>query len=318
MEIETGTPPVIDITPLSPAGGGTGSGPRAEHDCVDAIHAACVDIGFFIVVGHGLDERLRAVLAVSREFFALPQPEKERVPRIDRYGFVPHAGSAIDTGRASDSTEFMDVGLGDEFPLPALAGFTEAVRLYQSAALEVAQRILRALALALTADADFFASRMADPQCRLRLLHYPETSLGADGARPVLNTPHTDYGAITLLATDGVAGLEVKPVDGVWTPVRAPVGSLIVNLGDMLARWTNDRYRSTPHRVLGSPDRDRYSIPFFVNPDPATVVECIPGCVSPENPCRYEPVTAGDFLASRIDSRAEPYVDPREGPARRE
>ena len=116
----------------------------------------------------------------------------------------------------------------------------------------------------------------------------------------MLTDPHTDYGLITLLATDGVAGLEVRPRDGEWTMVEAPARSLIVNLGDMLARWTNDRYVSTPHRVSAPASSDRYSVPFFVNPDPATTVSCLPACVTAERPCRYEPVTAAEFLAQRI------------------
>ena len=84
----------------------------------------------------------------------------------------------------------------------------------------------------------------------------------------------------------------------------------------MLARWTNDVYTSTPHRVVGPASGERYSIPFFVNPDPGTVIECIPTCITETNPCQYEPVTAGEFLAMRIDSSSEPYVDPSEGPAR--
>lgn len=305
-------PPIIDIEVL-------GGDPRATEAApvVAAIHDACLDTGFFVVVGHGLDEAMDAVFDAARRFFDAPQAAKERTPRLDRYGYVPMADLALDRRRGSENTEYIDMGLADEVDLPDLPGFADAVRSYQAAALEVGARLLGAMALALGADPTFFADRMADPQCRLRFLHYPEVQPGADGSLKVSTTPHTDYGALTLLATDGVAGLEVRPAGQGWTPVEAPAGALIVNLGDMLARWTNDRYRSTPHRVVGPTGSDRISIPFFVNPDPDTVVTCIPACVSADRPARYGPVTAGAFLAQRIDGSAEPYVDPGEGPVRR-
>lgn len=299
-------PPIIDLAPVlaDPAGPDGDRGARTR----DEIHAACTDTGFFVVVGHGLDRPVADLFTAARRFFSLPQTEKESVPRLDRYGFVPYRPEAIDTARASDRTEFLEVGLHDEVTLPDW--LDAVVRPYQRAALDVAGTLLRLLAVQLGAPAGFFADRMGDPQCRLRFLHYPPVSPDEDGELPVPTLPHTDYGALTLLATDGVPGLEVRPIDGPWTPVTAPAGSLVVNLGDMLARWTNDVYRSTVHRVVGPAEGDRISIPFFVNPDPATVVECLPTCVTPERPCAYEPVTAGEFLRMRIDGTGEPYADP--------
>jgi isopenicillin N synthase-like dioxygenase len=293
--------PVIDIT---------------NDALTPQLHRACLDTGFFIAAGHGLDDRIEAVFDAARRFFALPQADKEQVPRLERYGYVPHSSTAIDTTRQSPNTEYLDLGLANEIQLPDLEGFEQAVRNYQAGALEVGVVIVGLLANALGLDADFFARSMANPQCRLRFLHYPAVQPGEDGALPVPNSSHTDYGLITLLATDGVPGLEVRTIDGQWMPIDAPAGGLIVNLGDMLSRWTNDRYRSTPHRVVGPASGDRYSIPFFVNPDPGTVIECIPTCVSDTNPCRYQPVTASEFLKMRIDGSFEPYVDPDEGPLR--
>jgi isopenicillin N synthase-like dioxygenase len=288
----------------------------ANDELTQQLDRACLDTGFFIAAGHGLDDRIEAVFDAARRFFALPQYAKEQTPRIERYGFVPHAATALDATRQSKNTEYLDLGLADEIPLPDLAGFEQAVRNYQVGALDVAAVIIGMLANALRLDGDFFARSMVKPQCRLRFLHYPAVQPGEDGTLAVPTSSHTDYGLITLLATDGVPGLEVRTIDGQWMPIDAPAGSLIVNLGDMLSRWTNDRYRSTPHRVVGPASGDRYSIPFFVNPDPGTVIECIPTCVSETNPCRYQPVTAGEFLKMRIDGTSEPYVDPEEGPAR--
>lgn len=313
-------PPVIDLRPLR----------TGDRSAVESLHRACTETGFFVVTDHGAEAPLDVAHATARAFFDLPQADKERVPRVDRYGFVPHSATAIDLSRASDRTEYLDMGMAadagdrdtgaaadagdrDRAPLPEIPGLAvaveDAVRAYQDAALEVGRVILSALALALGIEPDFFDRRMVSPQCRLRFLHYPPVEPAADRTLPVPTEPHTDYGLVTLLATDGVPGLEVRPIGADWVPVPTERGQLVVNLGDMMARWTNDLYRSTPHRVVGPARGDRISIPFFVNPDPATVVETIPSCVTDERPLHYQPVTAGQFLIDRIDSADEPYVD---------
>lgn len=306
-------PPVVDISALT----GTGAGASSDPRIADEVEAACTTVGLFVLAGHGIDADLEAAFDAARAFFGLPAGIKRRVPRINRYGYVPDMVEARDPssaaymGRSSLAAEYLDMGLAGEVDLAAIDGlgcdrFEAAVRSYQRAALGAAHYVLEALATTLGVSG-FFAARMSEPQCRLRFLHYPPAGPLDDGSAPVFSTPHTDYGAITLLATDGVPGLEVL-LDSRWVPVAAPPGGIIVQLGDMLARWTNDRYRSTPHRVVGSSGADRFSIPFFVNPDPSTVVSTINSCITAERPERYEPVTAGEFLVSRIDSPTEPYV----------
>jgi isopenicillin N synthase-like dioxygenase len=254
------------------------------------IAAACAETGFFVVAEHGLD--LDAVFDAARRFFALPVAAKERSAMVDDNGYA-----GIGSRRAG-SKEMMDIGLTGFSRWPELDGFRAAVESYSAAALDVAGSVLRSVAVGLELDPDFFADRMRHPQCFLRMLRYPP---GAAIGEAVTGQ-HTDYGAITLLATDGVPGLEVRPRgQSEWLGVDAPAGSLVVNLGDMLARWTNDRYVSTPHRVIATGARERLSMPFFVNPDPETEVACIPSCVDPSHPCRYEPITAADFLRGRID-----------------
>ena len=306
-------PPIIDVSALR----GDCSPALGNPEIAAQINSACTEAGLFVVSGHSIDSQLSAAFAAAREFFTLAPGIKDRVPRINRYGYVPDRIEARDPadaaykGRSSLIAEYLDMGLADEVDLDAIEalgcdGFVRAVRAYQAAALATAHGVLEALATTLGVPG-FFATRMSEPQCRLRFLHYAPRARPLDGSAPVFSTPHTDYGAITLLAVDGLPGLEVLH-DGRWTPVAAPAGSLIVQLGDMLARWTNDCYRSTPHRVVASVDADRFSIPFFVNPDPHTVVSTIGSCVTDERPERYEPVTAGEFLVSRIDSPTEPYV----------
>ena len=306
-------PPIVDIS----AWQGSDSPALGNPEIAAQINSACTEVGLFLVSGHSIDSQLRAAFAAARAFFALAAAAKGRVPRINRYGYVPDSLEARDPadaaykGRSSLIAEYLDMGLADEVDLGAIEAlgcneFASAVRAYEAAALDTARGVLEALATTLGVPG-FFATRMSEPQCRLRFLHYAPRARPADGSTPVFSTPHTDYGAITLLAVDGLSGLEVLHGDR-WTPVAAPAGSLIVQLGDMLARWTNDYYRSTPHRVVASFDADRFSIPFFVNPDPSTVVSTIGSCVTAERPERYEPVTAGEFLVSRIDSPTEPYI----------
>ena len=253
------------------------------------IAAACVDTGFFAVADPGLD--LAPVFDAARAFFALPAAVKERSAMVDDNGYA-----GIGSARAG-SKEMLDIGRAfDQWPdVPGFRGVMEA---YGAAALGVAATLLRSIAAGLDLDGDFFAARMQQPQCFLRLLRYPPGAAVGDA----VTGRHTDYGAITLLATDGVPGLEVLPRGGRgWLAVEAPPGSLVVNLGDMLARWTNDRYVSTPHRVVATGAQERISIPFFVNPDPDTEVACLPSCVDAAHPCRYAPITASAFLRGRID-----------------
>jgi isopenicillin N synthase-like dioxygenase len=271
----------------------------AGRDAVAQVAAACRDTGFFVVADHGLGDQLAATFAAARTFFALPPVEKQRSAMVGNDGYAG-IGSARSAGK-----EMFDVGMSAFDRWPDVEGFRAAIEGHQAAGVDVARELLRTVALGLDVDPEFFARRMRRPQCFLRLLRYPPTPAGS-----VTTGGHTDYGAITLLATDGVPGLEVRRRNGVWAPVDAPAGSLVVNLGDMLARWTNDRYVSTPHRVVSSGE-ERWSVPLFVNPDPDTLIECIPSCVTPERPCRYSPITAGEFLQARIDDRITLDDDPR-------
>lgn len=296
-------PPVIDIRRLRDAR-------HPPAGLVEAIDAACTEIGFFVVTGHGAEPQVDEIFAAAHRLFGLPQPVKESIAMVDREGFVPARHRVIDRSLHSAPAEYYDAGTrgAQRFPPERdLPGFEAAVRAYQATALSIAGDLLEVLARALALEPSFFADRMRAPQCFLRMMHYEPVAPAGDGTPAVLTDPHTDYGLVTLLATDGVAGLEVRWRTGEWSMVEAPPRSLVVNLGDMLARWTNDRYVSTPHRVVAPPGRERFSVPFFVNPDPDTTVSCLPSCVTPDRPCRYEPVTAGEFLRQRI--AAGGYMD---------
>ena len=279
---------------------------ETQNSEIELLDNACKNLGFFNLVNHGLEDQITQLFDFAETFFALPQKEKEKVPRENRYGYVPNTSEALNLRRKTGKAEFIDLGLSDEIQSLLLENSMQQIHEYQNHGLMIASEVLKALGIKLGVSKSFFKQKMNNPQCRLRFLHYLPLSHNSEeyplGA-------HTDYGLITLLATDGVAGLEIQKKDGEWLPVNTPKGSLIVNLGDMLARWTNDRYCSTPHRARIPKRSSRYSIPFFINPDPNVVIEVIDSCVSDRNLNRYKPITAGAYLASRIDSDSEPYIE---------
>jgi isopenicillin N synthase-like dioxygenase len=178
--------------------------------------------------------------------------------------------------------------------LPAVAAaYIEVMR-------ALAQRLMGEIALALDLPATQFDAAHGHPMITLRWLRYPPHPEGPAGedARLFGAGAHTDWGAVTILAQDGHGGLEVCMPDGRWIAAPPLAGSFVVNLGDMMPRWTNGRFHSNPHRVRNraSGGRPRYSIPFFYSPDYLTRVEPLPGCVGPDRPARHPPCTVGEHL----------------------
>jgi isopenicillin N synthase-like dioxygenase len=183
--------------------------------------------------------------------------------------------------------------------------FREPMLTFFEACCAATDRILRAFAIALQLPDDFFTPRHNQRCNTLWLLHYP----------PVVQTPkpdqvrageHTDYGSITLLFQDQVGGLEVQTADGNWLLAPCIPGAIVVNTGDLMQRWTNHVFCSTRHRV-GVPNDDRvgksrYSVAFFCHPNDDTEIACLPSCQSPAHPPLYPPISAGDYLLSRLQA----------------
>jgi len=160
----------------------------------------------------------------------------------------------------------------------------------------VALRLMGLFAQALGMADHAFDGYMRDPTCTTRLLHYPPQPVSAAPGQIGCGA-HTDWGALTLLAQDDAGGLQVQRADGSWLDVAPIPGALVVNTGDMMPRWTNDRWRSTMHRVINKySGRDRWSIAYFFDLDPEARIAPLPCCIGPGNPSRYEPVTAGEHL----------------------
>jgi isopenicillin N synthase-like dioxygenase len=298
------TLPVFDIAPLENAD-------AAQRRALAArIGAACRDIGFFAVTGHGVPQAvIDGAFGAAHEVFRLPREAKAELA-IARHGhnrgYVGLGVEALDEKTAPDLKEAFNLVWTDERTRPPnvwppIAGWREPVQAYFDAQLAVGRRLHRAFALDLGLDEDFFADKLDAPQATLRLLHYPAV-LEADAPRGERGAGvHTDYGNVTLLATDGVAGLQVRRRDGGWIDVPALPGAFVCNIGDCLMRWSNDVYVSTPHRVL-PPERERYSIAFFLDPNPDALVSAIPSCVKPGEAAKYPPVTAAEYLRSRFEA----------------
>ena len=171
--------------------------------------------------------------------------------------------------------------------------FRAATTEYYAAMEAMTARLVPVFALALDLPADYFAAAFAAPNCTIRLIHYPPQPDPGDNEFGF--APHTDNNFITFLAQSGLPGLEVRTAEGEWIRPPAVPGTFVVNTGAMLARYSNDRFRATPHRVINRNDASRYAIPFFLGPNHDSVVSCVPTCVGPDTPAKYEPTTYGDF-----------------------
>jgi isopenicillin N synthase-like dioxygenase len=302
--------PIIDVSGLR----------SAERDKRDAVAAAlgnaCRQVGFFYVTGHGIPPSVSSgIFAAARDLFALPGEAKEALS-IERSahnrGYVGVAAERLDEAASPDQKEAFNIGLelpADDPELlagkpfrgvnlwPDLPGWRDRVLAYYDACMALQLDIHRGFAVDLGLPEAFFADKMDRPIATLRLLHYPAgtPSAGADiGAGT-----HTDYGNLTILATDGVAGLQVRRRDGLWLDAPHVDGAFVCNIGDCLMRWTNDVYVSTPHRVL-RPRQERYSVAFFADANPDALVEVLPACVAPGEAPRYAPILCGDYLTARL------------------
>ena len=184
-------------------------------------------------------------------------------------------------------------GVGLREAIEDMPAFREATTAYYRTMEAMTTRLVPLFALALDLPADYFAEAFAEPNCTIRLIHYPPHPSPEDNEFGF--APHTDNNFITFLAQSKLPGLEVRTAEGDWLRPPAVPGTFVVNTGAMLARYSNDRFRATPHRVINRNDRSRYACPFFLGPNHDVVVEPVPSCVGPDNPPRYEPTTYGAF-----------------------
>jgi isopenicillin N synthase-like dioxygenase len=308
------TLPIIDLTALREARPG-----GLERLAAD-IGQAAREVGFFYLVGHGVDRALVArVFEISAAFFARPIGEKAELS-ISRSphnrGYVAMKGESLDPTKPADLKEAFNVGLdlspddprvkaGEPFRgvnvWPSIPGWRETMLAYFDAVWRAGRFLHRGIARDLGLPETFFEDKLDQPMATLRLLHYPPQPPVADAGQ-IGAGEHTDYGNLTLLMTDEVGGLEVRRRDGTWLAAPKLADAFVCNIGDCLMRWTNDVYVSTPHRVVNRGGRERYSVAFFLDPNPDASIACLPTCVSAERPARYQPTTGAAYLRGRLDA----------------
>jgi isopenicillin N synthase-like dioxygenase len=284
------------------------------------IDDALATAGFMAVVGHGVDPALtEGAFDASRRFFALLEADKRRW-HIDGWplkrGFDPVGWQALDPSQPPDIKESFYLGVEaigpNQWPDEALVpGFRAAMHAYSAACDALARRLMALYERALGLPIGHFDGFMRQPTCTTRLLHYPpQPEAVAPGQ--IGCGAHTDWGALTLLAQDDAGGLQVQGTDGTWTDVTPIPGAFVVNIGDLMARWTHDRWRSTMHRVVNRvAGRERYSIAYFFDLDAEAVILPLPGCVPAGETPRYGPITAGEHLVEMYRrTTVQPGVKP--------
>ncbi len=290
-------------------------------------------VGFFQIVDHGIDPAVAdAAWNAARAFFDLPLEDKLAVERAPGglYGYFPMRSESLAASRGDvtpgDLKESFNMGPGihpDHTPVDeteaaifaanvwpaALPELQSAWQAYYAAMGGLADRLMGMFALGLDLPADYFARFIDRSPSALRAINYPEQTQAPEPGQ-LRAGAHTDYGTLTILRQEaGRAGLEVHDAaSDAWLPIPPAEGALVINIGDLMARWTNDRWTSTLHRVV-NPDavagstatssQRRQSMPFFHNANYAAIVEALPTCVPAGEQPRYEPVMAGPHLAGK-------------------
>ena len=302
--------PILDLAPYFSCV--PGALDRVARD----LHHASTKVGFYYLKNHGIPQAvIDQTFIESKRFHDLPLDEKLKL-KVDKnkigyfqvessitrhsplaQGTKPNLYAAFCLRRELPPDD-PDIAAGvpyrahNRWP-EGLPGFRENVLAYSTAMETLGRRLLPIFSRALDLPAGFFDAGFEKPLVNMQLNYYPYQP-DFDGVQYGL-APHTDRGFITMLCQAQVPGLEIRTADGKWVVAPVLPGHLLVNTGDLLRRWTNDAFLSTPHRVINLSGQERHSIPFFYKPDLDTLVECIPSCQGAENPAKYPPITVLDF-----------------------
>jgi isopenicillin N synthase-like dioxygenase len=299
--------PVVDIGALY------GSDADAKRAVAARIGAACDDIGFFYVINHNVPvETIDRAVAMADKFFKQPEAERLKVKADKNNRGYREVGDVVHRNGKPSARDNFDLG----FPVteddpevlagtplyapnkwPDLPGFREALESYYGETYKLGMRILEGFALYLGKEEGFFTRHFTKPVADMVINHY----WGTAGLHisDQASGPHTDHGIVTILWQDSLGGLEVMGKDGNWISVTPLRGSYVINIGELMKRWTNGRFKATVHRVVHLQDKSRYSMPLFCNPNFRTIVDPRDLGIRDAD-AQYPPVMSGDFLLSRF------------------
>ena len=311
MDISQAPLPIVDLSAFK--------SPDASVRAAEAtkMRDACVKCGFFYIKNHDFDpEVITAVRKQSKEFFDLPLKDKDEIDI--RYsncyrGYEPLRGQRLEAGAPPDVKEGFYMGRHKELDDPEIKGrfnqgpnqwpsklpnFKPTLETYYKHCTAIMETLMNGLALSLGLSEQYFVENgfLKDPIGTLRLLHYPPHPVDAQPDEKGCGA-HTDFGAVTILFQDDSGGLQVLSADGKqWIDAPPIEGTFVVNMGDLISRWTNEKYHSNVHRVINKSGRDRYSIPFFFEGGLDCLVECLPTCLDEGETPKYPPITVEDNL----------------------
>jgi isopenicillin N synthase-like dioxygenase len=311
---DPGNIPVIDITPLR-----DGSNPGAVSE---ALLSASRNLGFIYISGHGIpDEVITVARAGAFDFFRSPQQDKQRYTISERHrGWLSQGGARMQDDVEADLKESFVWGYQDksgntpsDHELRGPNRWPDFIPGMEAAAVEffeqadrVARQLLTGFALGLQLKSDFFLRNCEMPLSRASYVYYPPQPLQSD--RQVFGVgPHTDFGMLTVLCQDSLGGLQVQNLEGNWIEAPPIPGTLVVNVGDLLERWTDGAFRSTPHRVINTSGKERMSLVLAFDPNPETMIDAaeVHGLAHQSG---QAPISCGDYLAWRF-AKAFAYRD---------
>lgn len=307
--IDQSSIPVIDIAPLLNDGD--------VISVAQQIYDAATQTGFFYIKGHGIDQKLiEQAFSVSKEFFALPQDQKQSIAvDTSQRGWMATGMSKLQGAKTHDLKEVFFWGTEvpkdhpdllaqkamiaqNRWPQETFPKLKDDLTPYYDQLCSVATKVLSAIAVSLNQDANFFDARYQNPLARGQLVYYPQSTDTDEQVERFGVAPHTDFGVLTFLLQDNNGGLQVRLKSGDWIEAPPIENTLVCNIGDLLQRWSNDRFTSTVHRVINRSGNSRYSIPIFFDPHTDTIVDpCDLGVIQEQS--KYEPITAGDYIVGR-------------------